>query len=411
MATLDPLSFRFQRQGIVLDKRGPEPVAALLPRIVHRLQDPEVAALACKAGLATCGAVCDVLVLRSWLRWYTRLSSVSAGEPLPTSAVSHTQSSADEMPRRVSRSTQPNMVTAAMQRHHSAVLAVLLAFGAGIGFTVWGRRRAARRKQQACKVIDVEAPSSTPGTSGTDAFVNRWESMPRTPFMRARRGIATSNFSEELPSSTLRTSQPCTLEASDSEPEEEDAVGRERKPKPGKAGYVRQKTTEFNNQVPFYRICTESHGPDGTGDTGEGDVVPEGFVRAYAQELQSKAVTRTTSLTGKDGEVLDAVERTKEELLDCCAKVLYNSCNNNDVTEECEESFRVVESMLPEDGFASGLDYPTAPDMAVLNMVTSCQHSGTAKGNAFSQYPKIKALAQRTAAARAAQGLDPVSLV
>jgi len=467
MSILDPITGCLHHKGVQLNKPGEHPTTAVLPRLLQQLQDPHCA-VACKAGLLTCGAVCDVLAVRAWLRWHARLSSASAGEGpqlQSTSAGSHTQSSADETSRRAFQSIPTNVISAAMQRNHSTVLALLLSFVAGVGCIVWGRRRAAvARRKQACKELGAAVPSSTSGASGSEAFANRWENLPRTPF--ARRGMVTNN---PPPTYTITALHPPPLGATDYEPEEEDAVGRESNPMPGRAGYVAHRTAEFDSRVPFYRICTEINATDSVANTGDGDVVPEGFVRAYTQELQNKAaivgtevadvseknsfsripiasekdvelagmdsgtisekdverpgifngatlqkdvelpgiVNGTTSQ--KDVESTGIVNGTKADLLAHCAKVLFRKKNNSsDVMEECEESFRVVESMLPAAGFAGGLDYPTALDMAVLNMVTSYELMGVAQhGDPLSQYPKIKALAHRTAAARAAQGPDP----
>jgi hypothetical protein len=222
------------------------------------------------------------------------------------------------------------------------------------------------------------------------------------------------------------------LDGTDYEPEEEDAVGRESRPVPVRPGYVAHRTAEFDNQVPFYRIFTESapvHTSEGNSDAGDGDVVPEGFVRAYTQELQSKdskvvpapknpgplaiddksSSSRTPVASEKDVESGGIVNGTKAELLAHVSKVLFLKNKNTDsIPNECEQSFRAVEGMLPTAGFAGGLNYPTALDMAVLNMVTSYeQWTSQQQGDPFSQYPKIKALAQRTAAARAAQDPAP----
>jgi hypothetical protein len=183
-------------------------------------------------------------------------------------------------------------------------------------------------------------------------------------------------------------------------------------------GYVAQRAAEFEDQVPFYRIFTETASPfpsetDGTAGAGDGDVVPEGFVRAYTQELQNKTANHGNEVIDdrnsagrnpKDVDLLKIGNGSEAEVLAHCTKILYHNDKSSGVTEECEESFRVVESMLPAAGFAGGLDYPTALDMAVLNMVTSYELVGKTKnGDALSQYPKIKALAQATAAARAMQ--------
>eukprot|EP00419_Tripos_fusus_P036995 CAMPEP_0172777824 /NCGR_PEP_ID=MMETSP1074-20121228/201600_1 /TAXON_ID=2916 /ORGANISM="Ceratium fusus, Strain PA161109" /LENGTH=211 /DNA_ID=CAMNT_0013614753 /DNA_START=37 /DNA_END=668 /DNA_ORIENTATION=+ len=209
MITLDPLSHGIHNSGSWFEKSNDHTatVTAVLPRLVQQLQDPRCAMVACKAGLFSGGAICDVLAVRAWLRWHGRVSSASTEETLRrssqscrssmTAAATHghknvaavlprvvqqlqdprcamaackaglftgvaicdvlvpavrawlhwhgrvSSASTEETSRRSSRSCRSSMTAAATQGHENVVVALLLAFGACVGCTGWVRRRAA----------------------------------------------------------------------------------------------------------------------------------------------------------------------------------------------------------------------------------------------------------------------------
>jgi len=192
----------------------------------------------------------------------------------------------------------------------------MLAFGAGIGCAAWGRRRTAvtKRKPKACKMLDaaVEPAPSPSRTSSTESFMDRWEKIPRTPFVCGGK-ITNNPPKSKMPSNTGTTVQPPPDGGTSSEPEEEDAIGRECNPTPGRAGYVAHRTAEFDNKVPFLNMDTEgglmfNHNDRVSGT--DGDVVPEGFVRAYAQEIQNQLAMQgfaCTTALGQYWESLDVV--------------------------------------------------------------------------------------------------------
>jgi len=204
----------------------------------------------------------------------------------------------------------------------------MLAFGAGIGCAAWGRRRTAvtKRKPKACKMLDaaVEPAPSPSRTSSTESFMDRWEKIPRTPFVCGGK-ITNNPPKSKMPSNTGTTVQPPPDGGTSSEPEEEDAIGRECNPTPGRAGYVAHRTAEFDNKVPFLNMDTEgglmlNHNDRVSGT--DGDVVPEGFVRAYAQELQNQ---RAMHGTGKFAELPESITCTK--VLGHCWESLVRQCN------------------------------------------------------------------------------------
>jgi glutathione S-transferase len=97
----------------------------------------------------------------------------------------------------------------------------------------------------------------------------------------------------------------------------------------------------------------------------------------------------------------------KEDVLAGCAKAIFaNKDKSNcptDVPTHCDKWFAVVESLCPASGFVNGKPFPTAADLAVLNMTTGYMPFGAAfkhgKYEFASKYPKMKALADRAAAA------------
>mmetsp|Transcript_92779 Transcript_92779/g.184181 ORF Transcript_92779/g.184181 Transcript_92779/m.184181 type:complete len:296 (-) Transcript_92779:350-1237(-) len=266
MTTLDPLSHGIHYSGSWLEKSNDHTatVTAVLPRLVQQLQDPRCAMVACKAGLFTGGAICDVLAVRAWLRWHGRVSSASTEETL----------------RRSSQSCRSSMTAAATHGHKNVVVALLLAFGACVGCTGWVRRRAAvvKRRPQITKTRGTTV--SKFGTSSTETFADRWEDLTKTPVVQ--RGTVNTRIAFQS--------------GIGFEPEEEDSIGRKLNPVPGRAGFVAHRAAEFDNQVTFFRIFTEAASlpseTDSTACAGDVNVVPEGFVRARTQELVPEGFIR-----------------------------------------------------------------------------------------------------------------------
>jgi len=100
----------------------------------------------------------------------------------------------------------------------------------------------------------------------------------------------------------------------------------------------------------------------------------------------------------------------KEEMLLNCAKAIFTTKKSapdqakEDVTKLMDKWFAIFEASLPGTGFVHGLGYPTGADLAVLNITTGYMPFGAAMKFAgydsnLAKYPKVKAHADRTAAA------------
>lgn len=73
---------------------------------------------------------------------------------------------------------------------------------------------------------------------------------------------------------------------------------------------------------------------------------------------------------------------------------------SEDLAKNCSKWYPVIENILPAAGFVNGLAYPTAADCAVLNMCDTVMAFGIANkaaGVDWATYPKMRALADRTA--------------
>mmetsp|Transcript_60012 Transcript_60012/g.139798 ORF Transcript_60012/g.139798 Transcript_60012/m.139798 type:complete len:208 (-) Transcript_60012:88-711(-) len=96
----------------------------------------------------------------------------------------------------------------------------------------------------------------------------------------------------------------------------------------------------------------------------------------------------------------------KEDVLAGCAKIVWGELRHvsKEVGKHCDNWFTVLEGLLPEEGFINGLSFPTPADLAVLNMGVAYMPFGCAykhgKYSYAAKYPKMKALVDRTAAAK-----------
>jgi len=325
MAILDPITHGFQPQGAWLEKYGEHPATRVLPSLVQQLHGLYCPPVACKAAVLTCRAVCDVLLVRAWLRGRARLSSASTA----TSQKVQPTSADDEAGHGASQNAQTNVVRAVMQGHRSAALVLLLSFGAGVGCAAWRQRRAAvaRRKPKACKILLVatESPSSTSRTTSTESLTDRWGKISRTPSAcgdKIRRNFPKA----KMPSNTQTAFQLPPLGGTNFEPESEHVTPRERNSMSGKAGNVARLTAEFDNKVPFFRMGTEGrlmlNHTDRIPVTKDVDVVPEGSVRAYAQEAQSELAMHGT---GELAELAGSITCTTA--LGHCWETLVRRCS------------------------------------------------------------------------------------
>lgn len=95
----------------------------------------------------------------------------------------------------------------------------------------------------------------------------------------------------------------------------------------------------------------------------------------------------------------------KEDIIQGIAKVLKTPELKEKAAEELPKHlnkwYPMVEKMIPDDGFINGLPYPTAADLAVLNVTMTytpfvgAQKEGNIDMKAL--YPKMVALAERVA--------------
>ena len=93
----------------------------------------------------------------------------------------------------------------------------------------------------------------------------------------------------------------------------------------------------------------------------------------------------------------------KEDVLAGCAKQVFGDRDAAETTKHLDKWFGLLESSVPEEGFINGFAFPTAADCAVLNTCTGYMPFGAALKLAnydiAAKAPKVKALADRTAAA------------
>jgi len=132
---------------------------------------------------------------------------------------------------------------------------------------------------------------------------------------------------------------------------------------------------------------------------GELKLSQSGAIESYLINLAPKFC----SLSAEQKAIDQMYCGIKEEMLLNCAKALFTTKNGEDVTKLLDKWFPIIEAKLPASGFIHGLGYPTTADCAVLNVTTGYMPFGAAMKLAgydasLTQYPKVKALADRTAA-------------
>lgn len=101
---------------------------------------------------------------------------------------------------------------------------------------------------------------------------------------------------------------------------------------------------------------------------------------------------------------------TKEDMIQGVAKILFSPDKSNaatDVPKVFNAFLPILEGLVPATGFVNGLEFPTMADLAILNIVegympfgAGLKLAGDAGGaKLYAAYPKVAALAKRTAAA------------
>lgn len=105
-------------------------------------------------------------------------------------------------------------------------------------------------------------------------------------------------------------------------------------------------------------------------------------IESYLASVAPNFVNLTEAHRAKDCMLF----KIKEDLLQACASILQGCMADErkkitaaqDVAKVCGKWLSTVETMLPVRGFIHGLDYPTAGDLAVLNMATGFMPFGAA---------------------------------
>jgi len=114
-------------------------------------------------------------------------------------------------------------------------------------------------------------------------------------------------------------------------------------------------------------------------------------------------------LTPQDRAIDQMYGGIKEELLSNCAKAIFTTRKTEpekakeDVVALFDKWFTIFEDKVPVEGFILGKKFPTAADLALLNITTGYMPFGAAKKHAgydFAKFPKVLALCERAAKAK-----------
>jgi hypothetical protein len=93
----------------------------------------------------------------------------------------------------------------------------------------------------------------------------------------------------------------------------------------------------------------------------------------------------------------------KEDVLAACATEVFGARDAEGTNKALEKWFGLLEAKVPAEGFINGLAIPTAADAAILNICTGYMPFAAAfkiaSYDIAAKSPKVKALADRTAAA------------
>lgn len=137
---------------------------------------------------------------------------------------------------------------------------------------------------------------------------------------------------------------------------------------------------------------------------GDLKISQSGAIEAYIASISP----RYKDLTPQQRAVDMMFIGIKEELLVNCAKAVFTTQKTDkdkakqEVITLLDMWFAIFEEKVPNDGFVQGLLFPTAADLAVLNVTTAFMPFGAATKLAgeydFGKWKKVKALCDRTAA-------------
>lgn len=156
-----------------------------------------------------------------------------------------------------------------------------------------------------------------------------------------------------------------------------------------------------------------------TGESKKNFVSPSGMPLLQHGDLkisQSGAIEtylaaiapRYKALTAQQRGVDNMYQGIKEELLMNCAKAIFTTKKTSeeqakkDVNELLDKWLGIFEEQLPASGFINGLEFPTAADLALLNITKPgfMPFGAAAKmaGYDFGKWSKVKALCDKAAA-------------
>jgi len=125
-------------------------------------------------------------------------------------------------------------------------------------------------------------------------------------------------------------------------------------------------------------------------------------IENYLAGIAPKFASLTPSQRARDSMFMSI----KEDVVAGCAKIIFGdrSLAPAETPKVVDKWFTVIEGLVPEKGFVNGLEFPTVADLAVLNIARGYMPFGSAyKHSGYDwapKYPKMKALADRTAEAK-----------
>lgn len=123
-------------------------------------------------------------------------------------------------------------------------------------------------------------------------------------------------------------------------------------------------------------------------------------IEGYLADIAPKFANLTPSMKAKDM----MFSQIKADINAATESLLFKKITAEDLKPIAEKNYGVLESLLPEEGFVNGLEYPTVADLAVLVIARGCMPFQAALTMAgwdwvgTKSYPKIEKLAVAVAA-------------
>ena len=128
-------------------------------------------------------------------------------------------------------------------------------------------------------------------------------------------------------------------------------------------------TLHESAELPAGESKSEYLSPSGTPLLKHGDLKlsQSGAIEAYLASIAPKF----SGLTPQQRAIDSMYAGIKEEMLSNCAKALFTTKNGEDVTKLLDDRwFPLLEASIPAEGFINGLAFPTVADLVVLNIKT-----------------------------------------